>query len=91
MRIYKENPSPPAHARFVMGIESNRQLVSSPVSMFVTEQFETLASLPFLIWKFSGGGFQKLLVIGDRLPALMKVVVGGCPEKIGGGNFGKIF
>ena len=44
----------------VKDIESNLQLASSPVSRFVTEQFETLARLPFLIWELSGGGLHEI-------------------------------
>jgi hypothetical protein len=42
------------------------------VSMFAFEQYETLSSLPFLIWKFSCGRIQKVVIIRNRCISIMQ-------------------
>jgi hypothetical protein len=40
--------------------------------MLAFEQKETLSSLPFLIWEFSSGGVQEVMVVGDSRGPLVQ-------------------
>jgi hypothetical protein len=39
------------------------------------QQKQALASLPFLIWELTGGGIQKVVVVGCGLGILMERIV----------------
>jgi hypothetical protein len=48
-------------------VKGHRPLnASSLILKLFFEQKDTLTGLPFLIWEFSGGRIQKMMVIGER-------------------------
>jgi hypothetical protein len=50
-----------------------------------------LASLPFLIWEFSSGRIQEVVVVGCGGFLVVEGIVGRSPKEISGRDFRKIF
>jgi hypothetical protein len=67
------------------------KFASSTDSRFRSEQFETLARLPFLIWELAGGRIQKVMIISRRLRLLMQTIVCCGPKEIGRWHFRQVF